>query len=76
MATISQPNEEQIDIAVLPWHRMAFESLTMYGELSAAHIPEEFVPLRLRFQSEWIFNGGFVSRFTMTFCLRASSNSS
>lgn len=61
MAAVSQPNEEQIDIAALPWHRMTFETLTMYGELSAARIPEEFAAVRSRFQSEWLFNGGFVS---------------
>ena len=61
MTTVAQPNEEQIDIAPLPWHRMTFETLTMYGELSAARIPEEFAAVRSRFQSEWSFNGGFVS---------------
>ena len=76
MTTFPQPNEEQIHIAALPWHRIAFESLTMYGELSAARTPEEFAAVRLRFQTEWTFNGGFVSRFTMMFCLRPSFNSS
>jgi len=76
MTTVPQPNEERNDIAALPWYRMVFESLTMYGELSAAHIPEEFAPVRLRFQREWSFNGGFASRFTMMFCFRFSLNSS
>ena len=53
-----------MDIASLPRYRMALESLTMYGELSAARIPEEFAPVRLRLQLEWTFNGGFVSRST------------
>ena len=44
--------------------RRTFESLTIYYELSAARIPEEFAPVRLRLQREWTFNGGFVSRFT------------
>jgi hypothetical protein len=44
------------------------ESLTMYGELSAARTPEEFALVRSRFQREWTFNGGFVSRFTVKCC--------
>jgi hypothetical protein len=67
MSTVSLPNGEQIDIATLPWYRMALESLTMYGQLSAARSPEEFAPVRLRFQQEWTFNGGFVSRSTIMF---------
>jgi hypothetical protein len=50
------------------WNRRAFESLTMYGELSAAHIPEEFALVRMRCQREWAFNGAFVSRFIIMFC--------
>jgi len=65
MAAVPQHNEQQNDIAALPWHRMAFESLTMYGELSTARIPEEFAPVHLRLQREWSFNRGFVSQFTM-----------
>ena len=49
------------------WNRV-LESLTMYRELSAARIPEEFVPLRMRFQQELTFDGGIVSRFTIMFC--------
>ena len=49
------------------WNRRALESFTMYRELSTARIPEEFAPLRLRFQREWTFNRGFVSRFTIIF---------
>ena len=62
MTTVSRPNGERMDIASLPRYRMALESLTMYGELSAARIPEEFAPVRLRLQREWTFNGRFVSR--------------
>ena len=50
------------------WIRRALESLTMYGELSAALIPEEFALVRMRFQREWTFNGAFVSRFVIMFC--------
>ena len=50
------------------WNRRALESLTMYRELSTARSPEEIAPVRLRFQREWTFNGGFVSQFTITFC--------
>ena len=62
--TVPLPDGRRIEIAPLPWYRMALESLTMYGELSAARIPEEFAPVRLRLQLEWTFNGGFVSRST------------
>lgn len=58
-----QPNEDLIVSATLPWYREALESLTMYGELSAARMPEEFAPVRTRFQQEWSFAIGFVSRF-------------
>ena len=58
------PNGERLDVGPSPWYRMALDSLTMC-ELSGAHsIPEEFAPVRLRLQLEWIFNGGFVSRST------------
>jgi len=50
------------------WNRRALESLRMYRELSAAHIPAEFVSVRLRLEREWTFNGGFVSQFTIMFC--------
>ena len=53
--------------------RRAFESLTIYYEISAARIPEEFAPVRMRLQREWTFNGGFVSRFTITFCFLTPS---
>jgi hypothetical protein len=55
-------------VSVSSWNRRVLESLTMYRELSTARIPEEFAPVRLRFEREWTFNGGFVSRFTVTFC--------
>ena len=58
------------------WNIRALESLTMYRELSAAHIPEEFELVRLRFQRELTFNGAFVSRFTIMFCFRLPANSS
>jgi hypothetical protein len=58
------------------WNIRALESLTVYGELSTARTPEEFAPVRLRFQREWTFNGGFVSRFTITFCFWLPANSS
>jgi len=43
--------------------------LTMYGELSAARTPEDFASVRTRFQHEWTFDGGFVSRYTIFFFL-------
>jgi hypothetical protein len=58
------------------WNRRALESLTMYRELSSARSPEEFAPVRLRFQHELTFNGGFVSRFTITSCFWPPANSS
>jgi hypothetical protein len=58
------------------WNTRVLESLTMYRELSTARSPEEFAPVRLRFQREWTFNGGFVSRFTITFCFWLRANSS
>jgi hypothetical protein len=72
VTTVTRPNEERIDTAALPWHRRVLESFTMYGEISAARIPEEFAPVRMRFQREWTFNGGFVSRFIIMFCLALS----
>ena len=74
--TVSLPNGEWIDVVSLPWYRMALESLTMYKEISTAHIPEEFVPLHLRFQQEWIFIEGFVSRSTIMFYFGLPANSS
>jgi len=58
------------------WYIKALESLTMYRELSTARSPEEFAPVRLRFQCELTFNGGFVSRLTITFCFWLPANSS
>lgn len=64
--TARQSNEDLNAVtATLPWYRRALASLTMYGELSVAHVPEEFAPLRTRFQQEWSFAIGFVSRFTI-----------
>lgn len=45
----------------------ALAFLTVYGELSTAHMPEEFAAARVRLQQEWTFNAGFVSRFTIVF---------
>ena len=39
----------------------ALEFLTVYGKLSAAHMPEEFAAVHIQLQQEWIFNAGFVS---------------
>ena len=61
MTAVSRSNEELIVTDALPWQRRALRSLTMYGELSAAHVQEEFAPLRIRLQQEWIFDAGFVS---------------
>ena len=63
----SQPNEESAITATLSWDRGIFASLTMYDELSAARIPEEFGLVRTRLQQEWTFNRSFVSQFTIMF---------
>jgi hypothetical protein len=61
-----RPNEEPVVTTTLPWHSRTLASLTIYSELSVAHIPEEeFALLRMRLQQEWIFDGGFVSRFSI-----------
>jgi len=54
--------------------RRAWEYLTIYREISAARIPEEFAPVLLKLQREWTFNGGFVSRFTIIFCFQLIFN--
>lgn len=61
-----QPNEEPA-ITATPWHSRTFASLTMYDELSAARVAEDFCSVRMRLQQEWVFNGGFVSGFTTMF---------
>ena len=47
----------------------------MYGELSAARVQEEFAPVRIRLQQEWLFDAGFVSRFIILFFCRFPANS-
>ena len=69
MAAVSRSNEDLIVSDALPWQRRALASFTMYGELSVAHVQEEFAPLRMRLQQEWIFDAGFVSRFIMIILL-------
>ena len=66
---VSRSNEELIVSDALPWQRRALASFTMYGELSVANVQEEFAPLRMRLQQEWIFDAGFVSRFIILFFL-------
>jgi len=53
-------NEEPAIIAALSWQSRTLAFLTMYGKLSAALTPEEFVLVRMRLQQEWTFDGGFV----------------
>jgi len=65
MVARPQPNEEPAVTATLPWHSKTLASLTVYGELFAAHTPEEFASVHTRLQQEWTFNGGFVSQFTI-----------
>ena len=72
LTVFQMPDSPENDFPTSPvsdsaWNRV-LESLTMYRELSAARIPEEFVPLRMRFQQELTFDGGIVSRFTIMFC--------
>ena len=78
---VQTPDSHENDSPTSPvsdraWNRRALELLTMYRELSAARIPEEFAPLRLRFQQELTFNGGVVSRFTIIFCFLLLANCS
>jgi hypothetical protein len=67
-------NEELIDTTT-PWHRRALASLTMHGELSAAGVAEEFAPVRVRLQQEWLFDAGFVSQSTIGFSCWFPANS-
>ena len=67
MVISPQRNEEPVLTATLPWHGKTLASLTIYGEISVARIPEEFASLRMRLQQEWTFNGGIVSRFSIRF---------
>ena len=68
MAIPPRPNEEPLVTTTLLWYSRIFASLTIYGELSVPHISEEeFASLRIRLQQEWIFDGGFVSRFSIRF---------
>jgi hypothetical protein len=62
ITTACRPNEEKIIRATLLWLRRALASFTMYGELSAARMSEDFAPVRQRLQQERTFNAGFVSR--------------
>jgi len=62
--TAGQLNES-IVTAKLPWDRRALACLTLYSELYAAHTPEEFASVRMRFRQEWTFAIGVVSRFTV-----------
>ena len=61
--------KELIVTATLVWYGKALTFLTLYHEISTAHTPEGFAAVRVRLQQEWIFNAGFVSRFTITFFL-------
>ena len=68
VTTAPRPSEELATVtASLPWHTRALTYLTRYSELCAACLPEDFVRVRTRLQQEWIFNGGFVSQFTIVF---------
>ena len=58
-------NEELSVTVIPPLYTRALASFTMYNELCAAHISEDFVPVRMRLQQEWTFDGGFVSQLTI-----------
>jgi len=73
--TADRSKEELIVTDALPWQGRALSSFTMYGELYAAHVQEEFAPVRIRLQQEWIFVAGFVSRFIILFFCRFPANS-
>jgi hypothetical protein len=59
-------NELIVTAALVMW-RQALAFLTLYDELSTARTLEGFAAVRVRLQKEWIFNAGFVSRFTILF---------
>ena len=65
MTARPQPNEEPAITATLPWYSRILASVTVYGDLFAVRTPEEFALVHTRLQQEWIFNGGFVSLFTI-----------
>lgn len=62
--TGSLPNEAQTTTNNPALVRRTLSFFTLYDELSAACTQEEFVPVRVRLQQEWSFNGGLVSQFT------------
>jgi len=74
VASVSRSNQGLTVTTTLPWHRRALASCTMYGELSTAYAQEEFAPVRIRFQQEWIFDAGFVSRFIIVLFCRFPAN--
>jgi hypothetical protein len=80
MTARPQPNEGPAITATLPWYSKTLASLTVYGELFAARTPGEFAIVHTRLQQEWIFNGGFVSLFTIlllnSHLIRSSMSSS
>jgi len=53
---------ELIITAAIVWYRTTLAFLTLYDEISAARTPEGFAAVRVKFQQEWVFNAGFVSR--------------
>jgi hypothetical protein len=69
-----RPNEESTVTALpLAWYIRPLVSFTVYNELCAARIPEDFLPALAGLRQEWAFNAGFVSRFTIVSCLLADS---
>jgi len=65
----SQPNEEQnTTTTTQSWYSMLLAYFTLYGKISVARTPEEFASVRARLKEELLFDGGFVSRFTVMLC--------
>ena len=65
--TTPQRNEEPAVTTTLPWYSKTLAFFTMYRELSVALTPKEFGLVRARLRQEWMFDGGFVSWFTIMF---------
>ena len=60
--TGSWPNKGLTTTTTVPWHSRALSPFTLYGKLSIACTPEEFVLVCSRLWQEWSFGIGFISK--------------
>jgi len=67
MIAVLRPNGGPMVPTIPPLHIRVVASFTVYGELRAASIREDFVRVWARLKREWAFNAGFVSQFTVVF---------